>query len=115
MSAITEGRHVGEFLLSEGNGSISRDEVTVTQSGTALVSGTVMSRLTASGKWVPYDDVGTDGSEVASGILYTELGAATGDVKAVVITRHAEVNQAELTGFNANARADLAAVGIIVR
>lgn len=115
MSTQTEGRHVGEFLLSEGNGSISRDQVTVTLSGAALASGTVMSRLTASGKWVPYDDVGTDGSEVASGILYTELAAGTGDVTAVMIVRHAEVQQSELTGFNANARADLAAVGIIVR
>jgi hypothetical protein len=106
---------VEEFVLVEANGFISRDEVTVTLGASAIKSGTVMSRLTATNKWVPYDDVGTDGSEVASGILYTGLPAGTGDVKAVMFVRDCEVVRAALTGLNANAEADLAARGIIVR
>ncbi len=106
---------VEEFVLVEANGFISRDEVTVTLGASAIKSGTVMSRLTATGKWVPYDDVGTDGSEVAAGILYTGLPAGTGDVKAVMFVRDCEVVRAALTGLNANAEADLAARGIIVR
>ena len=93
----------------------SYDEVTVTQTGAAMVSGTVLSKLTATGKYVAYDDAGTDGSETATGVLYTELVAATGDILASVLVRHAEVKEDALTGYNANAEADLAAVGIIVR
>jgi hypothetical protein len=106
---------VEEFVLSEANGFLSRDEVTVTLGAQPIKSGTVMSKLTASGKWVPYDDVGTDGTEVASGILYTALPAGSGDVKAVMFVRDCEVLRAALTGLNANGTADLAANGIIVR
>lgn len=105
---------IEEFVLSEANGFLSRDPVTVTQAGTEIKSGTVMSKL-ATGKWVPYDDVGTDGSEVAAGILYRALPAATGDVQAVMIVRDCEVVRAALTGLNANGEADLATKGIIVR
>lgn len=107
--------YTGEFLLSEGNGTISREEVTVTLAGTALVSGTVMSKLSADGKYVPYDNVGTDGTEAAAGILYTSLPADTGDVRAVIIARNAEVIESKLTGINADGKTDLAAKGIIFR
>lgn len=115
MTTMTEGRHTGEHLLSEANGTRSREEVTVTLAGVALPAGTVMSKLTATGKYVPYDDVGTDGSEVAAGVLYGNLAAITGDVQAVVHVRDCEVNQQCLTGYNANAKVDLAALGILVR
>ena len=112
---LTQVPRVEEFVLSEANGFLSREEVTVTLGSSALKSGTVMSQLTATGKWVPYDDSGTDGTETASGILYTALPAGSGDVKAVMFVRQCEVTRAALTGLNANAVADLAAKGIIVR
>jgi hypothetical protein len=112
---LTQVPKVEEFILSEANGFLSREEVTVTLGVAAIKSGTVMSKLTATGKWVAYDDVGTDGTEVASGILYTGLPAGTGDVKAVMFVRDCEVVRAALTGLNANGEADLAALGIIVR
>lgn len=111
---LTQVPRVEEFLLSEANGYLSRDEVTVTLQASAMKSGTVMSKLTATGKWVPYDDVGTDGSEVASGILYTAQPAGTGDVKAVMFVRDCEVVRAALTGLNTNGEADLLAKGIKV-
>lgn len=112
---LTQVPRVEEFVLSEANGFLSREEVTVTLGASAFKSGTVMSKLTATGKWVAYDDAGTDGTEVASGILYTALPAGTGDVKAVMFVRDCEVVRAALTGLNANAEADLAAKGIVVR
>lgn len=115
MVTFTEGFHTGEYLVSEADGTLSREEVTVTQTGTALVSGTVMAKLTATGKYVAYDDVGTDGSETAAGVLYTHCAAATGDRMAVVHVRECEVFGGALTGKNANAIADLKALNIIVR
>lgn len=113
--ALIQARKTGEFVLSEAPGTLSREEVTIDLSAGALVAGTVMSKLTASGKWVAYDDAGTDGSEVASGVLYAAVPDSAADQKGVIIARQAEVAQVHLTGYNANAKVDLAAVGIIVR
>lgn len=113
--ALFESRHTGEFLISEASGTRSREEVTIDASAGAMVAGTVVSKLTASGKYVAYDDVGTDGSEVAAGVLYAAVSDLAVDQKAVVIVRDAEVAENRLTGVNANAKVDLAALGVIVR
>ena len=112
---LTSVPRVEEFVLAEANGFLSREEVTVTLSGAAIKSGTVMSTLTASGKWVPYTGSGVTGTQTATGVLYTSQAAATGDVKAVMFVRDCEVVRAALTGLTTNAVADLAAKGIVVR
>lgn len=115
MTILTSVARMKAFVLSEGEGTISRENVTVTQTGAAIASGTVISKLMADGKYVVYDNVGTDGSEVAAGILYNHLDAKTGDTKAVAFVRNCEVNALELTGLDAGAAADLKALGVIVR
>lgn len=115
MTTLTEGKHAGEFLVSEGNGWISREAVTIV-SGQNLVAGTVLGKITASGKYKAYSNAAADGSEVAAGILFDNVDASGGDVAgAVMIARHAEVNGDELTGNDANGTTDLAALAIIVR
>lgn len=113
--ALTETRRTGDFLLSEASGTRSREEVTIDPTAGAMIPGTVVSKLTAGGKYVAYDDVGTDGSEVAAGILYAAVPDLAGDQKAVVLVRDCEVTGIRLTGSNANAVVDLRALGIIVR
>lgn len=113
--ALTEARRTGEFLISEANGTRSREEVTIDATAGAMVAGTVVSKLATGGTYVAYDDEGTDGSETAAGVLYRAVPDATGEQKAVILARDCEVAEVHLTGFNANARADLAALGIIVR
>lgn len=113
--ALTETFRTGHFLLSEASGTRSREEVIIDPTSPAMVPGTVMSKLTATGKYVPYDDVGTDGSEVAAGILYAAVADSAADQKAVVYVRDCEVNGSRLTGLNANATADLKLLGVIVR
>lgn len=44
MTILTETPHAGEYILSEANGSLSREEVTV--SGGAFVAGTVLGKIT---------------------------------------------------------------------
>jgi len=126
MSTKTEGKHNLEFLVSEANGYRSRDKVTVTvPANTTLAPGYVLAKLSATGKFVPYDNSGSDGSEAAAGVNANELVNATGsplDVVATVFVRHAEVRDADLewegtvdsTGKTAG-KADLAAIGIIAR
>lgn len=68
------------------------------------------------GEYVPYDDDGTDdGRRTASAILYGPVDATEVDAMAVGIVRDAEVTERLLTGLDANGRADLAALGIVIR
>lgn len=113
MTVLTETIHQGEWLVSEANGKRSRSTVVVTVSGaTKWLSGTVLGRVTATGKYVKYDEAGTDdGRRVAAAILWNELDPVAGDIRAVIFDADAEVIEAKLTGIDANGKADLAAKG----
>ncbi|MCD6706839.1 MAG: head decoration protein [Thiobacillus sp.] len=113
--ALTETLHAGEFIVSEANGTRSREEVTVAAAAAALPAGQVLGKITASGLYVAYSNVAVDGSEVAAAILYAPLADSAADQKAAVIVRDAEVDESLLTGLDATGIADLAALGIVMR
>ena len=120
MPSVTDlKQHVKSFIISEANGMQSRSRVTVKQTGAAIASGTLMAKWTTAGadlgKWIPYNNAGSDGAGVCTGILYNHLNAATGDVTAVVFDKDCEVNRFELTGLDTAGEADLLALGIKVR
>jgi Bacteriophage lambda head decoration protein D len=121
MPVLNEGRYAGEFLVSEGNGRISREIITVL-SGQNLQAGAVIGKVTASGKYKALAPAAVDGSEAAAGILYDAVDASAADAEGVVIVRLAEVNAAELiwpdgiTGpGQTTALGELAALTIIAR
>jgi Bacteriophage lambda head decoration protein D len=121
MPELQEGRYAGEFVVSEGNGKISRETVTVL-SGETLEAGAVLGKVTASGKYKALDPAAVDGSEAAAGILYDTVDASAADAEGVVVVRLAEVNAAELIwpdGITAPeqtaALGELAALTIIAR
>jgi hypothetical protein len=111
--AITEATRAGEFLLSEANGTRSREPITLT--GGSFPAGQVLGKITASGSYTAYDSAATDGSESAAAILYEAVDASTADATGVGIVRDAEVKAARLTDNDAAGTAALAALGIIVR
>lgn len=82
------------FLVSPASGNRSFDTVTVVTTG-ALLAGSVLGKVTATGEFVQYDPSGADGSEIAVAILYAGVPAST-TVKATVVARDAEVNAAML-------------------
>jgi hypothetical protein len=87
MPVKTETRRVGDFVLSEANGTLSRDNAVIVL-GTH-VPGTVLGKITASGKYTALTPAAEDGSQVAAAVLY---GHADGtDIPAVVISRLAEL------------------------
>lgn len=105
MTALTEGRHAGAFLLSELPGSLSRDAVTVdVPAGDTYEAGTVLGQLSGTGHYVPYDDAASDGSETAVGILHGNLDNADGlttlEADGVVIDFGAEVRADDLIWGN---------------
>ncbi len=74
------------------------------------------------GKVVEHDPAGTNGSEVAAGVLLEAVDASAADKAGVIVVRDAEVNKAELVfktgmsqGDQDTAIADLKALGILAR
>jgi len=126
MATLIKGQANASFIVSESNGYRSRDTVNVTvPASTTYSAGTILGKITASGKLVRHAAGAVDGSEVEAGILYETLTNTTGsaaDSEAVSFARAAEVNGSELT-YEAGADAAqitasdsaLAALGIIVR
>lgn len=115
MTTFTEGFKTGEFILSEGDDCISRDDVIIAAIAPALAAGTVLGKITATGKYVAYNDAATDGTGVAAGILYAAVVDKAVDQRAIAITRLTEVKASALIGLDTNGRADLALLNIIVR
>lgn len=113
--SFTEGKRTAEFLLSEGNGSISREQVTIAAAAGAMAAGTVLGKITASGKYVAYSNAASDGTQTVAGVLYAAVPDLAVDQKAAAIVRLAEVLGAELTGNDAPGTVDLLALNIIVR
>ena len=103
------------FVLHEETSRYSRDVAVVPANTPAMVAGTVLGKVTASGKLKPYSNAATDGSEAAVGILLYNTPTQTEDQKVTVLTRHAEVNGNQLVGVDAAAIADLKQVGVLVR
>ena len=126
MATLTKGQANASFIVSESNGFRSRDDVTVTvPATTTYAAGTLLGKITASGKYVRHAAGATDGSEDEAGVLYETLVNTTGsgvDNASVSMARDAEVNGSELT-YEVGADAAqitasnlaLKALGIIVR
>ena len=118
---FTESRHPGEHIVSEANGTLSREQgVLIT--GQNLVAGAVLGQITASGKYTELDPAGADGSEVAAGVLYAATDATDADQDCVVNVRNCEVAADALTwptGITGpeqtQAETELAAADIIPR
>lgn len=121
MTVLTEGPHTGEYIVSEANGTRSREVITLA-SGTTGIAGMVLGKVTASSKYVPLAPAATDGSQNAAAILFDNVDASATDRAAVITARDTEVRGSSLTwpaGISAPnkaaALAALAALGIVER
>lgn len=120
---LSEGRHAGEFVMSEANFHRSRDNIVIVSGSGKLVPGTVLGKITATGKYAPSPDTGATGVQVGAAVLLYAVDATSADAAVSAITRDAEINGKTLTyeatvndGTKQAAKnAQLAAVGIIVR
>ncbi|CAI2936149.1 head decoration protein [Aminobacter niigataensis] len=92
----SEGPRNLAFVLSEGNGQISREVVTILSGSGVLDAGTVLGQVTASKKYTISPNaevVGKEGAETAKAVLAYKVDATAADVEAVVVARHAEVKE----------------------
>ena len=99
MATLTEGRHEGEFIGEMAMGiGYHVDEVTIL-SGQNLAAGHVVGKQTSGGKFVAYDNAGTDdGRRAVAGVLVAAVDATSGDKKGRVFRRGpATINKNDLT------------------
>jgi|SRR5215212_1177451 hypothetical protein len=121
MPTLTEGKYTAESRISCTEAGRSREQITVI-TGQNLAAGTVVGKITASGKYTILAPAAVDGSQTAAGVLYGAVDATAADKKGVIINMDAQVNGAELTypgGITAPQKAtainQLFALGIKVR
>lgn len=126
MSMKTEGARNLAHILSEGNGLISRETVTIANGAGVLEPGAVLGKITASEKFTlsPVAEIaGIEGAETANAVLAYGVDASTQDVEAVITARQTEVKKLQLK-YHASVddadkitakQAQLASVDIIAR
>lgn len=116
------------YLVSEANGTRSREVVTIAE-GVHALPGTVLGKVTATGHYVPLDPANgsgegqsPDGSQTAVAVLFAEVDATLGEKPGVITARDAEVAAHALlwpTGITEQqktaALAQLAQAGIVAR
>lgn len=83
---------------------VSLPVIIVSGSG-AVVRGTLLGKVTATGKYKPYNNANSDGSETARLVLAETVDATSADVKTTAYAS-GEFNEAALVGLDANARVD---------
>lgn len=96
MPAYTEPLRPWNFVISQANGNLSRQSVTIVSGSGIVQPGTVLGRITASGKYKQYTVGASDGSQNAVAILGELVDATSADKTAGAIVRLAEVNTAAL-------------------
>lgn len=110
------------FIKAEEEQSYSRKYITVA-SGQNLAIGTVLGKITASGKYAAYDNDAVDGTQTAAGILTAAVNASAADAPGVAVVREAIAAKEQLIfgagvttqGEKDAAYVDLEAIGIVCR
>lgn len=122
MPVLQEPNNLGDLLKYEAPNLYSRDLATVA-AGQQLSLGTVVGLESATNKLHALDPTATDGTEVAIGVLATDVDATLIDVDdALLIARHAIVASSAIVwpaGITASEQAtaisQLKALGVLVR
>lgn len=90
-TVISEGRYASDWLKREADSHFSREEVVIASGAGVVQTGTVLGKITASGKYTPVTVAASDGSQNAAGILLETVDATSADAPAVIIARDAIV------------------------
>ena len=91
MTTLTENPRNWEFLVSEDNGDFSREQFTLI-SGQNLKAGTVIGKITASGKYTILAPAAVDGSQNAIAVLGPATDASAADKRTAGIVGGAGIS-----------------------
>lgn len=93
MAVINEAARHSDWLKREADSGFSREEIILVSGAGDLATGTVLGKITASGKYKPVTAAASDGSEDAAAILLNPVDATAADAAAVAIVRDAIVSE----------------------
>jgi hypothetical protein len=116
MPLTTMNPGTGVAIKSEANGDRSRETIIIASGTGLLLSGTVLGKITATGKYGLYDNDASDGRQTFAAVLLAETDATTADAKAVGFVRDCEVFKDRLVwgaGVTTQAEKDAAYVEMI--
>lgn len=91
MTIFTEPMLSYEGLISESNGTISRDKVTFAGGNGIIPPMSVLGKITASSKYVVSNPAASDGSQTAIAVSLVQVDTTNGDVQGAILARDAEV------------------------
>jgi hypothetical protein len=126
MPVLTMSPTLGDLLKFELNGNYNRESVTL-KTGTNYALGSVLGKITASGKYRLSPNVtvvGDEGAETASAVLIGAVDATGGDKPGLVIVRGPVIVSKDSLVFDATVNdatkkstkhTQLAAVGLVPR
>ena len=86
MTVLDQPPTQGEILKYEVNPNYTR-EIVPLLAGTAYPVGSVLGRVTLSGKYTFSPETGSDGAETALGVLLYAVDATLGDAVGIILTR----------------------------
>jgi hypothetical protein len=98
-TVVAESRHPSAFIAYEGSGWFSRETLAVAPNQT-LVAGQVVGKVrreAGADEVVALNLGGTDGSQIAAGILIYPIITDGSTTKVAVLVRHCEVRASHLT------------------
>jgi hypothetical protein len=103
VSPTAIGQHIADNLIG-GSKQLVTGTITLA-SGQNLVRGTIVGRITASGKFKAYDAAATDGSQNPVGILTNPVDATTADTNTTIYLE-GQFAKSGITGLGATAAAE---------
>ena len=93
-----EQRRAGCYLGESFSPNVNNEEIIVASGAGVLYPGTVLGKITASGKYVLHDNALSNGAEGATAILFNQVDATSADAKAVAtVNGPATINGNDLT------------------
>ena len=123
MPVLTEQPSMGDVLKYEVNPNYTREVITLLI-GMPYPVGSVLGKITASGKYTLSPATGADGSQVASAVLLYAVDATLADAVGIVVARGPSIVSRAGLAYEGTVNdaakittkiAQLAAVGIIAR
>ncbi len=123
MTVLTQLPSTGDVLKYEVNPNYTRDTITLL-AGMAYPVGSVLGRITLSGKYALASDGGTDGAQIAAAVLLYPVDATLADAVGIVVIRGPAIVSRAGLAYDATVNAaakittkitELAALGIIAR
>lgn len=80
-----------DVVKDEGKNRYSRDEDTLASGSGVVVTGTVLGKVMASGKFKPLAPAASDGTQTAAAIILQYADATSADLRVVNLKRRAQV------------------------